>query len=616
MLALQAGNGQSAVAGSPVAINPAVKVTDAAGNAVGGITVNFEVTAGGGSVGAPTVATDGLGIAAQGWTLGSTAGSNTLIAFAALQGGTDTVTFTATGTAGSAGRLAILLQPSASSASGSALLVQPQVQLQDQNGNPLLTTGTPIQVTASGATLGGTTTVTTVLGIASFTNLSLTGLAGSYTLTFSAPGQSITGVTSTAITLTAGAAARLAVVTQPGGTPQSGIILPQQPVVQVQDAAGNPVAAAGRTVVAAINSGPGGLVDPVGRNVTTSAQGAATYTALRLTGPVGAYSFIFTSAGLASDTSDTFTLAAGTPVTVAASTPTSQSAPAGSAVASPPAVLVSDGAGNPVPGVTVTFAITAGGGSLNGATPQTDALGIATVAGWTLGPVAGANTVTATVSGSGISGNPVSFSATGTAATATTIALNAGNNQTATVGTAVAVAPSVRVSDANGNPVSGVSVSFTTGGGATFTGGGTSAAVATNAQGVAAPGAWILGTTAGGYGLTADVPGLAGTPVSFSATATAGAAATVTKQAGDGQVADAGSAVAVAPSVLVADQFGNPVSGAGVTFAVTAGGGTVVPTTALPTSAQGVATVTSWTLGATAGANTLSATVGALPPVS
>ncbi len=202
-LALQAGNGQSAVAGSPVAINPAVKVTDAAGNAVSGVTVNFEVTAGGGSVGAPTVATDGQGLAAQGWTLGSAAGSNTLIAFAALVGGTDTVTFTATGTAGSAGRLAILTQPSATSASGSAFATQPQVQLQDQNGNPLTTTGVAIQATAGSVTLGGTTTVTTVNGVASFTNLSLTGLAGSYTLTFSA--ANITGVTSSAITLTAGA---------------------------------------------------------------------------------------------------------------------------------------------------------------------------------------------------------------------------------------------------------------------------------------------------------------------------------------------------------------------------------------------------------------------------
>jgi len=49
----------------------------------------------------------------------------------------------------------------------------------------------------------------------------------------------------------------------------------------------------------------------------------------------------------------------------------------------------------------------------------------------------------------------VTFTATGTAGTASTIALNAGNNQTASAGTAVPVDPSVIVHDANGNPVAG-----------------------------------------------------------------------------------------------------------------------------------------------------------------
>src|SRR2546426_4733478 len=46
--------------------------------------------------------------------------------------------------------------------------------------------------------------------------------------------------------------------------------------------------------------------------------------------------------------------------------PTTQSAPAGSAVGSPPSVIVHDGSGNPVSGVTVTFAPAAGSGSVTG----------------------------------------------------------------------------------------------------------------------------------------------------------------------------------------------------------------------------------------------------------
>jgi hypothetical protein len=74
-------------------------------------------------------------------------------------------------------------------------------------------------------------------------------------------------------------------------------------------------------------------------------------------------------------------------------------------------VLVRDGNSNPVPGVTVSFAVASGGGSLSGAAPLTNASGIATLGSWTLGTTAGSNTLTATVSGL----PPVTFTATGTA---------------------------------------------------------------------------------------------------------------------------------------------------------------------------------------------------------
>src|SRR4029077_17630132 len=106
--------------------------------------------------------------------------------------------------------------------------------------------------------------------------------------------------------------------------------------------------------------------------------------------------------------------------------------------------------------------------------------GIATVASWTLGNTAGSNTLTAT-SGS-LNGSPVTFTATGTADAATQIAINAGNNQSATVGNSVATAPAVLVQDAHGNPVVGVGVTF-----AVATGGGsvTGGSQTTNASGIA-----------------------------------------------------------------------------------------------------------------------------------
>lgn len=73
----------------------------------------------------------------------------------------------------------------------------------------------------------------------------------------------------------------------------------------------------------------------------------------------------------------------------------------------------------------------------------------------------------------------------------------------------------------------------------------------------------------------------------------------------------AGAAVSPAPSVIVRDQNDNPVGGAVVTFAVVSGGGSVAGANAT-TNDSGIATVGSWTLGATAGANVLTASLGAL----
>jgi hypothetical protein len=73
-------------------------------------------------------------------------------------------------------------------------------------------------------------------------------------------------------------------------------------------------------------------------------------------------------------------------------------------------VLVRDINDNPVSGVPVTFEVVSGGGSITGGSTTTNNSGIAQVGSWTLGP-AGSNELRATAEGSGISGNPVTFTA-------------------------------------------------------------------------------------------------------------------------------------------------------------------------------------------------------------
>src|SRR5690606_1609302 len=95
-------------------------------------------------------------------------------------------------------------------------------------------------------------------------------------------------------------------------------------------------------------------------------------------------------------------------------------------------------------------------------------------------------------------------------------------------------------------------------------------------------------------------------PLDISVTGTAGSATTLTALSAVDQTAEAGQAVLAPPSVRADDQFGNPVAGVTVTFAVTAGGGSVTGASRI-TAADGIATIGSWTLGGAPGANSLTA---------
>ncbi len=76
-----------------------------------------------------------------------------------------------------------------------------------------------------------------------------------------------------------------------------------------------------------------------------------------------------------------------------------QTAPAGTNVAVPPTVAVKDADGNVIPGQTVAFVVTAGGGTVANASATTNAQGVASAGTWTLGPAAGTNVLEARVAG-------------------------------------------------------------------------------------------------------------------------------------------------------------------------------------------------------------------------
>ena len=171
-----------------------------------------------------------------------------------------------------------------------------------------------------------------------------------------------------------------------------------------------------------------------------------------------------------------------------------------------------------------------------------------------------------------------------------------------TAGTVLTTAPAFVVKDQNGNAMSGVGVTITvTAGGGTLT----NAPTAT-LNGPTPVGTWKLGNIAGINTITVTVNGLQ--PLVINVTGKAGPPATLTFTSGSNQSALAGTSVASAPVAKVADQFGNGISGAPVTFLVIDGEGTLSSNAAVTTDVNGNATSPQWTLGKSAVPQSLRAT--------
>ncbi|HYG75958.1 MAG TPA: hypothetical protein VEK08_13220 [Planctomycetota bacterium] len=283
-----------------------------------------------------------------------------------------------------------------------------------------------------------------------------------------------------------------------------------------------------------------------------------------------------------------------------------QSVTVGTSVPTVVCVIVRDANGAAVSGVSVTWGLITGGGSITGETQITDTRGIATLGSWTLGTAAGTNTITAQSAGL----NDVLFTATGLAGAATQMTALSGDNQSAPAGGPVPILPSVSVKDVHGNPVLDVAVEW---GGISGGGSITGSSSKTNADGVAAPGSWTLGRTLGRNTLTASGAGLPS--VTFTATAVAGAPAKLVVAAGNFQTAAVGTPVSDVVCAAVRDANNIGVQGVSVTFGDVTGGGSITGAEQV-TDANGIVTLGSWTLGPVPGTNTISASTSGLTAIT
>lgn len=289
-----------------------------------------------------------------------------------------------------------------------------------------------------------------------------------------------------------------------------------------------------------------------------------------------------------------------------------QTVPAGAPLADSVRVRLLATDGLAIAGATVTLAVTTGGGTVSAGPLVTSASGQAAFT-WTLGSLVGAQSVT--VSSAGVPDLIVAATAADAPLVATQLVVTQAINALQVAGVNTTPALRVTARDAAGVPVPSFTDSVTIAiganpGGATLGGTVRVAAVA----GVATFNSWNVSAVGTGYTVVASAAGLTGaTTAPFDVGG--GGAALVTVLSGGGQTGFVSQALALPVIVRVTDALAVPVAGVTVNYAVSSGAGALSGASAL-TNAAGNATLGSWTLGATPGSNSVTATVDGLTPVT
>src|ERR1035437_7086699 len=288
-IALQSGSGQSGIVGSTLA-NPLVAlVTASDGLGVGGVTVTFAVTSGGGSVGSATAVTTDAGLAQSTWQLGNTVGTQDVTASAGTLAGSP-VTYTATARSLAPTKLTVTAQPA--NATAGATLATVTIVAQTAVGDPASAFTGAVTLTlaggTSGATLGGTTTVDAVGGVGRFSNLTVSRSGTSYSLVASSSG--LTNATTNSFDIAAGPLATITVTPNPVSL---NVNLTQQFTAIGKDASGNVVAL---TPVWSVAAG-GGTISSSGLFVAGTVIGTFANTVTATSGGLSGTATVIVTAG-------------------------------------------------------------------------------------------------------------------------------------------------------------------------------------------------------------------------------------------------------------------------------------------------------------------------------
>ncbi|MCH8549676.1 MAG: Ig-like domain-containing protein [Balneolaceae bacterium] len=354
------GNNQSAQVASELSDPIVVRVTDAFGNPVEGVEVEFEFTetptaAAGQSFGDSTVETDEDGLAGTTVTLGTTPGTYEITADAGVD---ETVTFTASAQIGSVSDLLISQQPQTGTA-GEALDSAPSVSVVDELGNAIEGVSVSASLNGGDLTDGSETSATSDEdGLAEFDDLVIETAGSGYTLEFTVGSNALSIESNEFEVEPAEPLAGNTTATVPNGSAGDLTSI----TITVEDAFGNRVEGAADRLELSI-SGDNSSVSPE----SIEDDGNGVYQTSYRPVTTGEDEITITLDGNSIQGSP-FSSSVATSDADAVSVETQPSETvAGQPIEGPPSARVDDEFGNPVEGVEVTVTIV-GGGSFNSGT--------------------------------------------------------------------------------------------------------------------------------------------------------------------------------------------------------------------------------------------------------
>ena len=306
-----------------------------------------------------------------------------------------------------------------------------------------------------GTTINGTTTVSVVNGVATFSGLSVVGTAGSYTLLFTDSTSSVS-TDSALLTLNPGLATHLVLTSSASLNATNGVALSGGPTLTLEDSGNNAVLNSSDTITVGASSPSIALTGTT--SVSVSSAGTVDFSGLILTGPAGTYTLTFSDKNGVSVATLSVTVGSTTGSKLVVTNTPSSSAGSGLALGTQPTLAIEDVGGNVDTSVSGTITVSiAGGPSVTNGSSATVTNGVASLSGLTITGTASLTPYVVTFSFTPTGSGSVTFTTTMNltlgAGTPTSFTFTTTPSSSSGSGAALLSQPVISVTDVNGQKI-------------------------------------------------------------------------------------------------------------------------------------------------------------------